>query len=87
MRSTDPAAMTRLLFPLLAGCPFALAQATRTAALLTPTTFPLIQRDECPENTFQCPAELGDDFSDYCCQHGQTCAYDNNNQPACCPSG
>ncbi|CAI6100010.1 hypothetical protein V2G26_000573 [Clonostachys chloroleuca] len=43
--------------------------------------------DDCPGNTFRCPTSLGAAFSDVCCANGQSCAFDNNNNPACCPSG
>lgn len=51
------------------------------------TDYLLLRRNECPGGTFQCPASLGPAFSDVCCQNGQQCAVDNNDQPACCPSG
>ncbi|PHH77468.1 hypothetical protein CDD82_3490 [Ophiocordyceps australis] len=55
-------------------------------ATVTPAPV-LIARDECPANTSRCPTSLGAIFSDICCQLGQTCAFDANNNPACCPSG
>lgn len=41
----------------------------------------------CPQGTYQCPSSLGSLFADICCANGQTCALDNNNNPACCPQG
>ncbi|KAH8177734.1 hypothetical protein LIA77_02816 [Sarocladium implicatum] len=88
MHSSEWTSMAGLLIPLLGGCPTALAQAYRTTAILAPTAVPnLFGRQSCPDNAFQCPASLGAQFSDICCQDGQICALDENNQPACCPSG
>ncbi|KAH7326766.1 hypothetical protein B0I35DRAFT_405957 [Stachybotrys elegans] len=42
---------------------------------------------QCPGDYFQCPTSLGAAFEDICCVNGQRCAFDENNQPACCPSG
>ncbi|KAH7017907.1 hypothetical protein EDB80DRAFT_300972 [Ilyonectria destructans] len=70
-----------------------LAVATLTAsdvpaASYVPAASFLFRRaDSCPSNTFQCSKDLGAQFSDICCQDGQTCALDADNSPACCPSG
>ncbi|KAH7274669.1 hypothetical protein FSOLCH5_000456 [Fusarium solani] len=78
---------------LVAGSTSALHLATATAPPATIATYipaaSLIFRrdDSCPANTFRCSEELGQRFSDICCQNGQTCALDADDQPACCPSG
>ncbi|PHH59180.1 hypothetical protein CDD81_3666 [Ophiocordyceps australis] len=62
--------------------------ATKLVEVTAATPAPvLIARDECPANTSRCPTSLGAIFSDICCQLGQTCAFDANNKPACCPLG
>lgn len=49
---------------------------------------PLLRpRAGCPANTYHCPASLGPAFNDICCENGQICATDSNNNPACCPQG
>ncbi|KAF4997089.1 hypothetical protein FGRMN_4098 [Fusarium graminum] len=72
----------------------ALATATATviAAAYYPAYIPpasvIFKRDDsCPANTFRCSEELGERFRDICCQNGQTCAVDADDEPACCPSG
>lgn len=60
---------------------------TAPHATYVPIIDSLLPRAECPANTFQCPTSLGAVFSDICCSSGQLCALDNNNNPACCPSG
>ncbi|KJZ71200.1 hypothetical protein HIM_09406 [Hirsutella minnesotensis 3608] len=60
------------------------APATYAPATTAPA---LLARAQCPANTFQCPTSLGAAFSDICCQNGQTCAFDANQNPACCPAG
>lgn len=89
MHSSEWTSMATLLIPLLGGCPGAIAQAHRTTESFSPTAAPLLfaRQQQCPDNTFQCPASLGEQFSDICCETGQSCALDEDNQPACCPSG
>ncbi|KAK7416128.1 hypothetical protein QQX98_005456 [Neonectria punicea] len=65
-----------------------IAEATPTASYAPAAASLLFRRaDSCPSNTFQCDEDLGEQFSDICCQTGQTCALDSNDNPACCPSG
>jgi hypothetical protein len=47
----------------------------------------LFGREDCPTNKFRCSTELGAAFSNICCENGQACTFDQNQQPACCPSG
>ncbi|KFA59999.1 hypothetical protein S40285_08555 [Stachybotrys chlorohalonatus IBT 40285] len=61
------------------------AQSPAVATFL-PAAF-LFKRQSCPSNTFECPTSLGAVFEDICCANGQTCAFDEDNQPACCPAG
>lgn len=84
MHSSEWTGMAGLLIPLLGGCPAAIAQAHRTTDTFAATAAPLLfgRQQQCPDNTFQC-----EQFSDICCENGQTCALDADNQPACCPSG
>ncbi|KAI1065351.1 hypothetical protein LB507_000640 [Fusarium sp. FIESC RH6] len=71
----------------------ALATATATAtatyypAYVPPASVIFKRDDSCPANTFRCSEELGERFRDICCQNGQTCAVDADDEPACCPSG
>jgi hypothetical protein len=44
------------------------------------------KRQACLTNFFSC-ANQGAAFSNICCQNGQKCALDAQNNPACCPSG
>ncbi|KAF7559595.1 hypothetical protein G7046_g4581 [Stylonectria norvegica] len=62
------------------------ATATHAPAV-THLTHLFLRDGTCPANTFQCSQQLGAAFGDICCQTGQTCALDANNNPACCPSG
>ncbi|KAK0383103.1 hypothetical protein NLU13_9016 [Sarocladium strictum] len=89
MHSSEWISMAGLLIPLLGGCPQAIAQAQRTTDTFAPTAAAVIfgRQQQCPGNTFQCAPSLGEQFSDICCETGQTCALDADNQPACCPSG
>ncbi|EKJ68297.1 hypothetical protein NXS19_001702 [Fusarium pseudograminearum] len=69
----------------------AIATATSTAtyypAYIPPASVIFKRDDSCPANTFRCSEELGERFRDICCQNGQTCAVDADDEPACCPSG
>ncbi|CCT61931.1 uncharacterized protein FFUJ_01569 [Fusarium fujikuroi IMI 58289] len=66
----------------------AIATAVYAPAYYIPPASVIFRRDDsCPANTFRCSEELGERFSDICCQNGQTCAVDADNEPACCPSG
>ncbi|KAF7544775.1 hypothetical protein G7Z17_g9684 [Cylindrodendrum hubeiense] len=65
----------------------AIAVATPTASYIPAASFLFRRADSCPSNTFQCSDDLGAQFSDVCCQDGQTCALDADDNPACCPSG
>ncbi|KAF4462914.1 hypothetical protein FALBO_10275 [Fusarium albosuccineum] len=78
-----------LWFGLVVGSTSAqLIVAAPAAATYIPAASQIFRRDDsCPANTFQCSEELGEQFSDICCQNGQTCALDADDQPACCPSG
>ncbi|KAK4177668.1 hypothetical protein QBC36DRAFT_126752 [Triangularia setosa] len=40
----------------------------------------------CLSNFYSC-ANQGPAFNGVCCQNGQTCGLDANNEPACCPAG
>ncbi|KAI5462939.1 hypothetical protein BGZ63DRAFT_402292 [Mariannaea sp. PMI_226] len=63
-------------------------EATATSTYGSATTAVLVGRaDTCPSNTFQCSQDLGEKFNGICCQDGQSCALDSDNNPACCPSG
>ncbi|KAK0754077.1 hypothetical protein B0T18DRAFT_398445 [Schizothecium vesticola] len=42
------------------------------------------QGSGCLENFYSC-AQYGAAFNGVCCQNGQTCRLDTNNNPACCP--
>ncbi|KAH7136643.1 hypothetical protein EDB81DRAFT_88225 [Dactylonectria macrodidyma] len=64
-----------------------IATATSTVSYAPAASFLFRRADSCPSNTFQCSEDLGAEFSDICCQDGQACALDANNDPACCPSG
>ncbi|KAK3695195.1 hypothetical protein B0T22DRAFT_97097 [Podospora appendiculata] len=48
------------------------------------TAKPIAKRQSCIDNFYSC-ASLGAAFAGVCCQNGQTCSLDANNQPACCP--
>lgn len=51
------------------------------------TATPLAKRQtSCLADFFSC-ADQGAVFNGVCCQTGQRCAIDANNQPACCPAG
>ena len=50
------------------------------------TAAPVAKRQACLANFFSC-ADQGTPFSNVCCQQGQRCALDANNNPACCPTG
>jgi len=50
------------------------------------TAAPVAKRQACLANFFSC-ANQGAAFNSICCQNGQRCALDANNNPACCPSG
>ncbi|KAK4239452.1 hypothetical protein C8A03DRAFT_14149 [Achaetomium macrosporum] len=50
------------------------------------TAAAIAKRQECLANFFSC-ADQGAAFSNVCCQNGQRCALDANNNPACCPGG
>ncbi|KAF5675229.1 hypothetical protein FDENT_9822 [Fusarium denticulatum] len=66
----------------------AIATAVYAPAYYIPPASVIFRRDDsCPANTFRCSEELGERFSDICCQNGQTCAVDADDEPACCPSG
>ncbi|KAJ4272397.1 hypothetical protein NW762_001110 [Fusarium torreyae] len=56
-------------------------------AYIPPASVIFRRDDSCPSNTFRCSEELGERFKDICCQNGQTCAVDAEDEPACCPSG
>ncbi len=43
------------------------------------------QQNGCLANFYSC-ADQGSAFNGVCCQLGQSCALDANNQPACCPA-
>ena len=42
------------------------------------------KRQGCIDNFYSC-SEYGAAFNGVCCQNGQTCRLDSNNNPACCP--
>jgi len=65
----------------------ATATATYYPAYIPPASVIFKRDDSCPANTFRCSEELGERFRDICCQNGQTCAVDADDEPACCPSG
>lgn len=65
----------------------ATATATYYPAYIPPASVIFRRDDSCPANTFRCSEELGERFRDICCQNGQTCAVDADDEPACCPSG
>ncbi|KAF5019260.1 hypothetical protein F66182_8752 [Fusarium sp. NRRL 66182] len=65
----------------------ALATQIHAPAYIPPASVIFKRQDSCPDNTFRCSEELGERFSDICCQNGQTCALDADDEPACCPSG
>lgn len=44
------------------------------------------KRQACLANFFSC-ADQGAAFNSICCENGQRCALDDNNNPACCPGG
>ncbi|KAL2255990.1 hypothetical protein VTK26DRAFT_2381 [Humicola hyalothermophila] len=46
----------------------------------------IAKRQECIPNFYSC-ADQGDAFIGVCCQNGQRCALDADNNPACCPAG
>ncbi|KAG7292303.1 hypothetical protein NEMBOFW57_002338 [Staphylotrichum longicolle] len=50
------------------------------------TASPVAKRQTCLANFFSC-ADQGATFNGICCQNGQRCALDANNNPACCPNG
>lgn len=50
------------------------------------TATPVAKRQACLANFFSC-ADQGAAFNGICCQNGQRCALDANNNPACCPNG
>ncbi|KAL2137063.1 hypothetical protein VTI74DRAFT_9669 [Chaetomium olivicolor] len=50
------------------------------------TAAPVAKRQACLADFFSC-ADQGAVFNGVCCQNGQRCALDANNQPACCPAG
>ncbi|KAF4968208.1 hypothetical protein FZEAL_10417 [Fusarium zealandicum] len=59
-----------------------------TTATYVPAASHIFRRQEtCPTNMVQCSEELGEKFNGICCQQGQTCALDADEEPACCPSG
>ncbi|KAM5356346.1 hypothetical protein ACJ41O_002992 [Fusarium nematophilum] len=64
-----------------------IADSTATATYIPAASLLFRRQDSCPSNTFQCSEELGEQFRDICCQNGQSCALDADEQPACCPSG
>ncbi len=43
------------------------------------------QQSGCLTNFYSC-ANQGSAFNGVCCEIGQSCALDVNNQPACCPA-
>ncbi|KAF4777966.1 hypothetical protein HER10_EVM0010900 [Colletotrichum scovillei] len=47
----------------------------------------LFRRQDCPAGTSKCSDSLGAAFDGICCATGQVCELDDNNRPACCPSG
>lgn len=47
----------------------------------------LFRRQDCPAGTSLCSDSLGTAFEGVCCATGQACELDDNNRPACCPSG
>ncbi|KAF9775232.1 hypothetical protein IL306_006680 [Fusarium sp. DS 682] len=65
----------------------AIATALYAPAYIPPASVIFRRDDSCPANTFRCSEELGERFRDICCQNGQTCAVDADDEPACCPSG
>ncbi|KAK0730586.1 hypothetical protein B0H67DRAFT_639070 [Lasiosphaeris hirsuta] len=74
---------------LWSGCLVALTLASSVFAIQQPflpveTAHPLVRRQGCIANFFSC-ADQGVAFSGVCCQNGQICALDTNNNPACCP--
>lgn len=44
----------------------------------------VVRRQECLANFYSC-ADQGPAFNGVCCQNGQRCRLDANNNPACCP--
>jgi hypothetical protein len=66
-----------------------LACASAVCASLQPfqpveTAAAVAKRQTCLDNFFSC-ADQGAAFNGICCQSGQRCALDANNNPACCP--
>ncbi|VBB72779.1 Putative protein of unknown function [Podospora comata] len=79
-----PAPLSTLLLALAAACsvcanlqPF---QPAETAAIVAK------RQQGCLSNFYSC-ANQGPAFNGVCCQNGQTCGLDANNEPACCPAG
>lgn len=72
---------------LVAACATTAIASSMPAPTSAPMPPVLLARAECPSNMFQCPTSLGAVFSDVCCENGQTCALDNEDKAACCPSG
>ncbi|KAK3310308.1 uncharacterized protein B0T15DRAFT_32653 [Chaetomium strumarium] len=50
------------------------------------TAAAIAKRQGCLPDFFSC-ADQGAAFSNVCCQNGQRCQLDANNNPACCPGG
>jgi hypothetical protein len=48
------------------------------------TAAAVAKRQACLSNFYSC-ADQGAVFNGICCQNGQRCALDANNNPACCP--
>lgn len=95
-RPAPPARMT-IRRPPLAPTPSSrlllavLAWASVVCASLQPfrpveTAAPVAKRQACLANFYSC-ADQGASFNNICCQQGQRCALDANNNPACCPTG
>ncbi|KAL2020176.1 hypothetical protein VTK56DRAFT_8700 [Thermocarpiscus australiensis] len=68
-----------------------LVSASAVCASLQPfrpveTAAALAKRQQCLANFYSC-ADQGAAFNGVCCQNGQRCALDANNNPACCPTG
>ncbi|KAL2157428.1 hypothetical protein VTH06DRAFT_6120 [Thermothelomyces fergusii] len=76
--------------PGLGGLLLVLAWASATCASMQPfqpveTAGAIARRQQsCLDNFFSC-ADQGPAFDGTCCQNGQRCALDVNNEPACCP--
>jgi hypothetical protein len=68
---------------------FTLTWASTVCASLQPflpveTAAAVAKRQACLSNFYSC-ADQGAAFNGICCQNGQRCALDANNNPACCP--